>query len=290
MSYLSVETEGSLGGSGGASLAGGRLRMTPGRVVALTLGVPIVIALIAVSGLSIVSALDIEHFPVNATFPVVDNKVTTDVEGNLTLRQAAVSEAQLSGTATYSIVRPAVSTNGATVRYRCRWTMGDCGLSGTLTVPPQADVTLNTGGGDVTMANYTGNLTLNLDGGNLNAGAVAGSMTVNSAGGDVTVTTLGAPVALDTDGGNINIGAVSSTLGTVKSEGGDVTMTFTKIPTNLTIDSNGGNVQLTLPSNDHGYSYDVTTNGGNENTFPSANPRSTDKITVESNGGDVTID
>lgn len=268
------------------------MRMTPGRVTALTLGVPIALALIVAGGLSCVSAIDIQHYPVNATFPMVSNQLTANIDGNLTVRQdPASSGGQLTGTATYSLVRSAVTISGTTVRYHCRWDMGDCSLDGTLTVPPQAAITLTTGGGDVTMANYTGNLALSLDGGNLNVGTLSGTMQVSSSGGDVSVTTLDGPMQLDTSGGNINIGAVTSSAGgTVQSDGGDVTMTFTKVPANLSIDSNGGNVRLILPDADRDYIYNVSTEGGNKD-YPSlvrgSHPAVT--VTVNSEGGDVTI-
>jgi hypothetical protein len=264
--------------------------MTPGRVVALTLGVPIILALMAALGLSAISALDIQHFPVNVRFPVANKQLTAKIDGNLTVRQdPASSIAQLTGTATYSLVRSAVTISGTTVRYRCRWGMGDCSLNGTLTVPSQTHVTLTTAGGDVTMGSYTGSLALNLDGGNLNAGEVRGTMQVNSSGGDVTVTTLDGPVELTTGGGNINIGAVTrDNGGTVRSDGGDVTMTFTTDPGNLTIDSNGGNVRLVLPNADTDYVYNIKPDGGNE-SVPRSQTGARHTVTVNSNGGDVTI-
>lgn len=296
VSYLPVETvSGSAGpdGAAGASIASGRLRMTPGRVVALTLGVPVVAALIGALGLSAISALDIEHYPVSATFPMVNHQLTAKVDGNLTVQQgpAGGSSGRLTGTATYSLVRSVVTRSGSTVAYRCRWIMGDCSMYGTLTVPSQTDVTLTTGGGDVTMGNYNGNLRLNLDGGNLNAGDVHGDMQVNSSGGDVTVTTLDGPVNLTTDGGNVNIPAViSGDGGTVTSDGGDVTMTFTTDPANLTITSNGGNVRLILPHATTDYIYDIHPNGGSSH-YPQLRSGAQPKVTVnvESNGGDVTI-
>jgi len=298
VSYLAIESSGGSGaGSGGAGGAGGiasgRLHMTPGRVAALTIGVPIVLAMIGWLSLTLVALLDMESFPVNVTIPVAGKQLTAQIDGNVTVRQqAGVSNGKLTGIAKYNLIRPSVTTSrtatGWRVGYRCDIGVGDCTLNGTLVVPSQASLSLDTAGGDVSMASYTGMLTLDLAGGNLNAGTLTGSqIQVKSYGGDVTVNTLDAPVLLDTDGGNINIQAVTSPAGgTVRSYGGDVTMTFTKVPGGLEIDSYGGNVQLTLPG--HHYLYDVHTDGGSQH-IPSSADGAQDRITVNSDGGDVSI-
>jgi Toastrack DUF4097 len=285
VSYLAVESPGGLAG------ARGRLVMTPGRVVALVFGVPVLLALIGWCAFVAVAMLDVESYPVNVAIPVVNDKVNAQIDGNLTVRQAEVSHAQLTGIAKYSLFRDAVTTSrtatGTLVRYSCDVGVGECSLDGTLVLPSHAAVSLDTAGGDVSLADYGGNLALNLAGGNLNAGTLGGSVTVNSSGGDVSVNTLDAPVRLDTSGGNVNISAVDSAAGgTVWSDGGDVTMTFTTAPDGLTIYSNGGNVELTLPGSK--YIYSVTTNGGNS-SVPASAAGAHDKITVDSNGGDVTI-
>lgn len=294
MSYLTVESSGGSAGGfreGGLTGARGRVGLTPGRVVALVFGVPMVLAMIGWSAFTVVAMLDVESFPVSATIPVVNHKVNAQIDGNLTVRQADVSRARLTGIAKYSLFHTAVTTSqtaaGTLVRYRCDVGVGECSLDGTLVLPSQALVSLNTAGGDVSMANYNGSLTLNLAGGNLQAGTLTGSVTVDSSGGDVTVTTLDGPVQMETGGGYVNIDAVTSvTGGTLRSDGGDVTMAFSKAPGGLTIYSSGGNVQLTLPNGQ--YHYKVTTDGGNA-SVPGSDPHATDKITVDSGGGNVTI-
>lgn len=288
MSYLAVESS-----NGSDGIVSGRLPMTPGRVAALLIGVPIVVAMIGWLCFTLVAMLDMETFPVNVTIPVAGKQLTAQIDGNMTVRQqAGVSNAKLTGTAKYNLIRPSVTktqtATGWRVGYRCDIGVGECSLNGTLVVPSQASLTLDSAGGNVSMTSYTGKLTLNLAGGNLNAGTLTSSaMQVNSYGGDVTVNTLDAPVLLDTDGGNINIQSVTSAAGgIVRSYGGDVTMTFTRAPGSLEIDSYGGNVQLALPG--HRYIYNVHTNGGSQ-TIPSSAAGATDNITVNSDGGNVSI-
>jgi hypothetical protein len=302
VSSLSVETQAE-NADASVGLAARKLRMTPGRAAALTLGVPFALALIGWLAFSGVALLDIQSFPVNTTIPAINGKVTAEIDGNLNVRQApsgAGDSAQLTGTATYSLFRPALTVKpadqnpadtGALVGYRCDFSVGDCQLSGTLTLPSGTAAVLRTGGGDVGMENYTGDLTLATGGGNLN---VAGTLTstadqLTTAGGDVTMSTLDAPLQLDTGGGNVNINDVTwpgASTGAVTSRGGDVTMQFTHVPAILDIDSGGGNVQLVVPPG--AYAINVDTGGGNYNGLQTT-PGAHDDITVNSHGGDVTI-
>ena len=52
-----------------AAVRPARLRMTPGRWVALAIGVPIALALIAWSAFSLVTGIGQASFPVNASIP-----------------------------------------------------------------------------------------------------------------------------------------------------------------------------------------------------------------------------
>jgi hypothetical protein len=271
----------------------GRLRMTPGRVVALMIGVPVALALIGWTGFTIVAALGQASFQVRDSIPVIDNQVSAQIEGNLTLRQAPVSTAQLTGTAHYSLFRPpltkTLTATAAGVGYNCTFTVGNCGLNGSLVVPPRAALSLNTLGGDLSVARFTGNLTLDTAGGNLNAGTLTtgkpdgGVLRVDSSGGDVTANSLEGPVQMQTGGGNVNVNSVVATDATIQTAGGDVTMGFTGVQTDQTISSGGGNVTV---SSAVAADANVQSDGGDVTmTFTKA-PTS---LTVESGGGNVML-
>ena len=176
----------------------GKLPMTSARRTALVLGVPVLLVIIGFASLSAVAQIGQASFPVHDTFPVRDGQVSVDVQsGNITLRQAAsatngTGTAELTGTGHYSLWRPAVTTSGDTVRYRCpHLALGNCDLDGTLQVPASTAVDLSTAGGDVTVPSFTASqLALNTDGGNINAGDLDGHISLHSSGGDVTVATL----------------------------------------------------------------------------------------------------
>ena len=269
------------------------LRLTPGRIAALALGVPFALGLIAFGGFDMVSALGQASFPVNHTFTVTDGKVTAQIAGNITLKQAHRSDAWLDGTARYSLFRPAISESGGTVNFDCHFYLGNCSLDGTLEVPENAAVSLSTAGGDVTLGNYTGDLTLHSDGGNLSADELTGSrLSLTTSGGDVNVNTLTVSgttaLNLASDGGNISAQNVTAKAATVTTAGGDVYIRYTRGPQSVTINADGGNVTLVLPHGD--YAFNVGSDGGNV-SYPSGENDlgAADKINVHTAGGDINV-
>jgi hypothetical protein len=262
--------------------------MTPGRIAALAIGVPVVLAIVGFTSFNFVADLGQASFPVSYGIPVSDHHLTAQVDGNITLRQAQVSTAELKGTARYSLFRPAVTQNGNTVSFNCRFQFGNCSLNATLVVPEQTAMSVSTKGGDVSLGNYAGDLTLNTDGGNLTADSLTGDLQFSTGGGDVNAGALNAhgPLRLTTDGGNIDAQAVVASTTVIQSGGGDVSLRFTQAPAKVQITSDGGNVTLVLPHGD--YAFDTNADGGND-SHPADGTSPTSIINVQSGGGDINI-
>jgi DUF4097 and DUF4098 domain-containing protein YvlB len=205
---------------------------------------------------------------------------------------------------------------------------GDCGVSANLDVPAQTGVTLWSNGGDVTASRFSNGMTLSTLGGNVNVSNLDGNLRLDTGGGDLTGNGLTGTLSVTTQGGNVNGGdwvgsgvmhldtgggdfsingltgdfqlstqggnvnaSVTATTSVTQSGGGDVTLTFTQIPQNVQISAQGGNVNVILPQTDT--KYDISTpdsQGGNINIPASlVDPNSTQKITIDSGGGDVTV-
>jgi hypothetical protein len=274
------------------------MRMTPGRIAALAVGTPFALALIGWTGYGFVALAGQGSFPVAYAIPVGAGGVSAQINsGALTLRQGGADKAELTGTATYSLIRPSVglSQDGtqSVVSFDCHTSTGNCELNATLVVPRQVAVTLSTDGGDLAVAGYTGDLTLNTDGGNLNAGQLGGAvMQIGTGGGDITVNQLtAANPQVQTDGGNVNIGAVDAADGTYQTGGGDITLAFTQVPKNLVIQSDGGNINLVLPTTGIRYDLSADADGGNVNVANSVitGGDARNSITLDSDGGDITV-
>jgi DUF4097 and DUF4098 domain-containing protein YvlB len=291
--------------------------MTPGRIAALIVGVPVALALVGWTSYTFVALAGQASMRVATPVSIYDGGVTADTGGgDVVLRQAPVTGAELTGVAHYSLFRPVLTETqtptGASFGFRCRNVTGDCSLDATLQVPLRTRVTLSTGGGNVTVPGFGGDLTLSTQGGDVTAGSVSGDVQMQTAGGNVDADSLSGSLNLQTSGGDLDATAVSGdsmfTAGTgggnvavqgmadplanITSSGGDVTLTFTQAPRNLQISTDGGNIVLFLPPGT-GSAYNIQANAGGGNVTVShavpTSSRSSDSLILDSDGGDITV-
>lgn len=243
--------------------------MTPGRRLTLALSLPVAIALIGWGGLSAVAAVGTGEYTFSTPLTVSGGTLTADTPGS-DLTVVPGGTARLSGTLTYSLVRPDITVTRSGVSARCVVPTGQCDGTGTLTVPPSAtSVNISTDGGDLTVdSGITSNVTLTTSGGDLSASELTGTARLGSDGGDITA------------------GDITSSDVTASSSGGDVTLTFRKVPRDVQVTSDGGDISIVVP---HGsYLFNVTTDGGTPSA-PASDPGASDVISANSSGGDVTI-
>jgi hypothetical protein len=272
----------------------GSLPMTPGRRAALLVGVPVCVALVAATGLSLAADLGTASFPVHYTFPASATRFAVSAGGGqLTLRQAATDRATLTGTAHYSLVRPhptaTVSGGVTSYDYRCPMPFGNCGLDATVVVPAGLPAAASTGGGNAAVIGTTGTVSLNTGGGQVTADNVSGTVSLSTGGGDITVDKASGPLTLNTSGGQIQASAVRSADVTAGSGGGDITIVFTAVPRDVRVSTAGGNITIVVPSGSTEYHVTDSTAGGNKDVTVRQNTSSANVITATSGGGDITI-
>ena len=277
------------------------LRMTPGRWVALAIGVPIALAMIGWSAFSLVTGLGRASYPVSISIPLQTSLplehgqlVASVASGDITLHQEVTgSTARLTGTVQYSLVRPGISVSktasGTSIDVRCRIPSGNCGLSGTIAVPPDTSVNLATGGGNMEVNGIQRDVTLNSGGGDVTVSGVGGTADVSTGGGNVTASDLGNTLRFSTDGGDVNGNGLTAPHVTTESGGGNVTLVFTRVPANLNITSDGGDITIVLPHGSTSYAITSSTDGGDYRAPVPTSPASSDTISVQSGGGNVSI-
>ena len=107
-----------------------------------------------------------------------------------------------------------------------------------------SDVTLNSSGGDVTVS------------------GVGGIADVTTGGGNLTASDLGDIRQFSTDGGDVNGNDLFAPQVTTESGGGNVTLVFTRVPTNLNVISDGGDITIVLPHGTTSYAITSSTDGG----------------------------
>lgn len=263
-------------GTGGAR-GGARLPLTPARRAALVIGVPVCLLLIASTGMNLAASLGRGSFPVSYAFPAgTTNPRVTDSGGDLLIKQAAVTRAQVTGTARYSLVRPHITTShaaggGVTFGYDCVFPFGSCGLDATLTVPPGQSASAAT------------------DGGNATVSGTAGAVTVSTGGGDISADHASGPLTLRTDGGNVTAAEITAGVVAVSTGGGDITVTFTAVPSDVHVTTDGGGITLILPPGPAQYHVTASTAGGTVTDTVPQNTSARNVITATSGGGDITI-
>ncbi len=270
------------------------LRMTPGRWLALAIGVPVALALIGWTGFSLVTTLGQASFPVNTAIPFEHGRLTASMNGaDIVLRpgHAENGQAQLTGTAHYSLVRPHFAVHGGNLNFECRIPTGNCGLDARLAVPPRTAVSLATGGGNMQVSGLQSNLTLSSGGGDVTVSGPEGPVTVDTAGGNLTAGDLGGTLRFSTDGGDANGNGLFAPTVTTDSGGGNVTLVFTRAPANLDITSAGGDITILLPPGGTEYAITDRPGGGDYSRADTVriNSASANKITVDSGGGNIRI-
>ena len=253
------------------------LPMTRARRIALALGVPACLALTAWGAFSIVGEIGQGQFPVSDTIPVSGGQVTAHFGGgSVHLDQGAVGQAKVTGTAHYSLFRPAFTARriagGASLGYDCDLPVGSCGLDATVSVPVGTTTAISTDGGDATVTGTTGDVTLSSGGGNVTADHTAGDLTLN------------------TDGGNINGTGLTAARVTAGTGGGDIQIVFAAVPANVHVTSDGGNITIIVPRGATQYNVNASSAGGSVNDSLPINSSSPHTITATTGGGNVTLE
>ncbi len=297
-----------------AAMSAAPFPLTRGRRAALVIGVPLCLALIGLTGVSLIANLGEAHYPVNYTVPAAAKSLNVSVaSGQLLIKQTAASQATLTGTARYSLVRSTVTeqttSSGTAFRYQCAFPFGECELDATAAVPAGLPVTANTEGGNAEVTGTTGVVTLSSGGGDITAEHASGRLTLNTSGGNiqatdltsatVTATTGGGDIHADgvtssavsatTSGGNIQAFRIAAPAVTAITGGGDIVIDFASVPRNVHVDTSGGNITLFLPRGPATYHVTPHTNGGNVTNSVPQDSNSPNEITAASGGGNITI-
>jgi Putative adhesin len=270
----------------------GALRMTPGRWIALAIGVPIALAFIGWSGFSLVAGFGQASFPVSTTIPVKHGRLVASTGGgDITVHQGQLSggAARLTGTVQYSLVRPRFTVTDSGVSLHCRLPTGNCGLSATLDVPSRTAVDLTTGGGNMQVSGIQGNVMLDSGGGDVGISSIGGNADLLTGGGNVTAGDLGGTLTFTTSGGDVEGSGLFSRHVTLSSGGGNVSLVFTQVPADLSIISSGGDITIVLPHGSTAYAIRSQTGGGDYSASVPTNDASGNKIQVDSGGGNVSI-
>ncbi len=289
--------------------------MTGGRRAALFFGVPVCLALVAGTGFSLIGDFGEGRYPVSYAAPASTTALTLNVVGQLTIGPATAGQATLTGTAKYSLARSKLteSTTGSatTIGYRCPIPTGDCELDATAAVPSTVTtLTASSGAGDAKVTGITGPVKLSTGNGDLSVSRASGPLTLNTGSGSIAVSasesaTLSASsgngdihadkvtsttITANTDSGSIYGTGIATDTITASSGNGDIQITLTRVPGNVRVNTNSGNIMLFLPPG--GTRYHIAANSLSGSVSDSTVLQSTSSqhlITATSGSGNVSI-
>jgi hypothetical protein len=252
-------------------------RLTTGRLAALVIGIPISLAVIAWSALTLVALLSLDSFQVHRSFTPSASQLSVTVDsGDLTLIASGDSQVHLTGIAHYGLVRPTVdvTTTGASVSVtvHCPWFVaGECSVDLTVAIPPRIEVTASTDTGNLT-SNGLDDLSLQTDTGDLQVDGGSGFLHLSSQTGDITGVAIDAPRV------------------TTNAQTGNISLDFAQAPTNVSAQDQTGDVTVTLPAGGTPYAVSAHTQTGDTNVEVPTNPASTNEISASTATGDVTVE
>ncbi len=232
MTYLSTTGQ-PPGPPAGAPGPVGALRMTPGRWVALAVGVPVALALIGWTGFSLITTVARGSYPFSYTVPVDDNQVAVNINaGDVTTARGTGQQHRAADR--NRPVRPRPSGHQRehhAHRRQCRHELQRDKYElrderAPSTSRQRTAVTLWSNGGNIAASGFSSGMTLWADGGNVIATDLTGNLQLDTGGGDLTGTGLSGALQIATEGGNINAGNWTDTrAGTMRLDtgGGDFT-------------------------------------------------------------------
>lgn len=252
------------------------LPMTPGRIVALVIGVPLAMLVIGSTAVHEIAWAAQASYPVSLNLPVRGGAVTIAVDsGRLRVGPTADDRLRLTGTAHYSIARSRVTwsstASGVSVNSQCRFPMGPCSFDYQIAVPAGRRAVISDSSGDLTLRGLSGPVHAELDSGNVRASGLSGAVTIEDNSGDITVTGL------------------TSRQVTASADSGDITLTFTGVPDRVLVSDLSGDVRLVLPRGSTFYRVNARTSDGHTTVRVPHSPSATHVITVTNLSGNISI-
>ena len=253
------------------------LPMTRGRRVALAVGAPLALIIIAYTALTEAAFAGVGSYPVRLSVPAHGSTVGLSLgAADAQVTQAAGSQLRLTGTAHYSLVRSTVSwqstASGVTVSTHCHFFTGVCSFSLRAVLPAGKRANLSDGSGNLTLRGLTGPVNAGSGSGNIAGSALSGPR-----------------VTLDSGSGNIAITGLTSLHVVASAGSGNISLAFSKVPSRVLVSCSSGDVSVMLPPGPTAYRVNANTDSGNRSVGVPTNPASTHVITVTDGSGNISI-
>jgi hypothetical protein len=270
------------------------LPLTKGRLLALSLGVPLALALIAWTGLTEVAYAGLGSYPVHLSVPVRGSTVSLAAgDADVQVTQAAGNRLRLTGKAQYSLIRSSVTwhstPSGVVVSPRCHFFVGVCSFSFNAALPAGKRAVLSAGSGNLTLRGLTGPVSGVSGSGDVQGNALTGRVSLQTGSGNITGSALSGPkVMLKAGSGDIAFDGLESLDVVVTDGSGNIDLTFTKAPARVRVSNSSGNVNVVLPRGVR-YQVNATTGSGNRTVSVLKTTAPDHVITITDGSGNVSV-
>lgn len=151
-----------------------------------------------------------------------------------------------------------------------------------INVPSTYNLQVSTSGGDLRVANLTGDVRIRTSGGDIEIGAINGPVDARTSGGDVELESATGRVDLRTSGGNVVLGTAGSAV-QARSSGGSITVR--RVTGDLYAHTSGGGISI----DEAGGAIDASTSGGSIRAKFTQQPRGDSKMSTSGGGIVVSV-
>ncbi len=147
-------------------------------------------------------------------------------------------------------------------------------------------VNIGTGSGDLDVECVGGDATLSAGSGNIHAHCVSGDLQAETGSGDILIATVQGNLSLQTSSGNVRGDELAAATTLATSGSGDIELQFWDAPSLVDVSTGSGNADLWVPAGT--YSLDLQTGSGNTTVTGIADdPRADGQITVSTGSGNI---
>ncbi|MBI1759406.1 MAG: hypothetical protein HYR62_09305 [Actinobacteria bacterium] len=254
-------------------------RLSPSRRVTLAIGLVFSLGTIGTGALYLVHQLGRASYQEQATLDSPATRLLTvhTGGGDVTVRASPDDQVHVTADVRYGVTRPRLThlsaPDGVLVRADCQGflLLASCSVDYTIAVPADFAIRADSRGGDIHA----------LDG-------LAGVVTLNTGGGDLTVSGARGSLDLHTGGGSIRGTDLHCAEVVAETGAGNVILTFSDAPQQVSTVVGAGNVVVEVPAT-ASYRVDASTGAGRSTVGISNDLTSPRLIRAHSGAGNVTV-
>jgi len=252
--------------------------LTNGRVAALAIGLPLMLATVAWSGFSVVGTLAraSEHHAARYSWHGGEISVHT-TSGSIRIEPGAGRHIEVAYTEHYGLRKPTVTAtetgHGLQLTARCTGGLlaNNCSTNYTVTVPALARLDLHSGDGGVQLTGTSGAATIDTGDGGVSLDNVSGDITAHTGDGGITGT------------------QVRSRMVQASTGDGGIGIDWQVAPVTVVATTGDGGIDLVVPAGSGPYRTSTSTGDGGVTVTVPTSAAATAAITARSGDGGITI-